>query len=117
VYHRGRSGTYPEKKEEADMRSIGALSAISGVLTTAEKKAILRSMLEGILSDPQEGNLNFSFGVARASAAIATLEKINAAKDGRAIVVAQIEAMIDFENLGDFETKDLIANAFVKGDR
>lgn len=97
------------------MRSIGALSAISGVLTTAEKKAILRSMLEGILSDPQEGNLNFSFGVARASAAIATLEKINAAKDGRAIVVAQIEAMIDFENLGDFETKDLIANAFVQG--
>lgn len=97
------------------MRSIGALSAISGVLTTAEKKAILRSMLEGILSDPQEGNLTFSFGVARASAAIATLEKINAAKDGRAIVVAQIEAMIEFEKIGDFETKDLIANAFVRG--
>ena len=97
------------------MKSAAALGAISGVLTTEEKKAILRSMLEGILSDPQEGNLNFSFGVARASAAIATLEKINAAKDGREIVVAQIEAMIEFEALGDFETKDLLANAFVKG--
>ena len=97
------------------MKSAAALGAISGVLTTGEKKAILRSMLEGILSDPQEGNLNFSFGVARASAAIATLEKLNAAKDGRAIVVAQIEAMIAFEALGDFETKDLLANAFVRG--
>ena len=99
------------------MRSAQTLGAISGVLTTGEKKAILRSMLEGILSDPQEGNLNFSFGVARASAAIATLEKLNAAKDGTAIVVAQIEAMIAFEALGDFEAKDLIANAFVKAAR
>ena len=99
------------------MRSAQTLGAISGVLTTEEKKAILRSMLEGILSDPQEGNLNFSFGVARASAAIATLEKLNAAKDGTAIVVAQIEAMIAFEALDAFETKDLIANAFVKAAR
>lgn len=98
------------------MKSIGALSAISSVLTTKEKKAALRSILDGVLSDPlAEGMLSQEFSIARVSAAIATLEKLNAAKDGRAMVVLQIEAMIDFEKIGDFETKDLIANAFVRG--
>lgn len=97
------------------MRSAGTLSAISSVLTTKEKKAALRSILDGVLSDPlADGMLSEEFSIARVSAAIATLEKINAAKDGRAMVVAQIEAMLDFQKFGDFDTADLIANAFVR---
>ena len=94
------------------MKSAAALAAISAVRTTAEKKAILRSLLEGVLSDPlADGMLSEEFSIRRVAAAIATLDKINAAKDGHGIVVAQIEAMIAFEEIGDFETKDLIANA------
>lgn len=97
------------------MRSIGALSAISSVFTTEEKKAILRSMMEGVLHSASDEMYSEDHAMERFAAAIGSLAKINAAKDGHAIVVAQIEAMISFENLGDFETKDLIANAFVRG--
>jgi hypothetical protein len=99
------------------MRSAQTLGAISGVLTTEEKKAILRSMLEGVLSSASDEMYSEDHAMARFAAAIGSLAKINAAKDGTAIVVAQIEAMIAFEALGDFETKDLLANAFVKAAR
>ena len=93
------------------MENAAALAAISAVRTTEEKKAILLAILDGVMSDPLTDSMRSEFILGRIAATIRTMEKINEAKDGAGIVVAQIEAMIAFEEIGDIETKDLIANA------
>ena len=99
------------------MKSAATLAAIAEVRTTAEKKAILLAILDGVMSDPLTDSMRSEFILGRITATVRTMEKINEANDGSGIAVAQIEGMIAFEEIGDLETKDLIANAFVKAVR